>query len=215
MMPSFRLRHFLLLFFFVVMGFFIAFPFGIVSQGKKLSYKIREDVVPGNVAIVFGAGLTANDQPSDVLYDRLRVASELFHQGKVTTLLVSGDNRFEDHNEPEVMKKSLVDDFSVPEGAIVADYAGRRTYDTCIRAKTIWGVDRAVLVSQGFHLYRAIWTCEHMGIESSGISASLRPYIFGTQYKVREVLAIYKAFSDVYFLSPAYIGGEFIIDIDV
>ncbi len=188
-------------------------PVWIFRFGSSRIYGSTQAVQPTNVAIVFGAGLTVQQTPSDALHDRLNVAAELFHQQKIKTILVSGDNRFENYNEPEVMKQTLIKEFLIPPEAIFADYAGRRTYDTCIRAKQIWGVDSAILVSQGYHLPRAIWTCEQVGIKSTGISASLQPYILGWKFKIRELGALYKAFIDVYVFHPDYIGGESIMEL--
>ena len=95
-----------------------------------------------------------------------------------------------------------------------ADYAGRRTFDTCIRAKTLWGIDHAILISQGYHLPRALWTCETLGIESMGLSATLQPYVKEFIFKLREIGAIYKAFFDLYLVTPDYLRGTFIRDLD-
>lgn len=166
------------------------------------------------VAIVFGAGLRRDGAPSDVLRDRLRVAADLYNAGAITTIVVSGDNRFENYDEPTAMQNALVNTFGIPVENIVVDYAGRRTYDTCARAKELWGVDRAVLVTQAFHLPRALWTCEHLGIDSVGVSATLRAYRGDNQFVAREQLALYKAFIDLYIWPPSYLGGPFERDID-
>src|SRR5664280_227676 len=108
------------------------------------------------VAIVFGAGLWRNGTATPVLQDRVQTAANLYFAGKVEKLLMSGDNRFVDYNEPAVMRQ-LAMSLGVPDGAIVLDYAGRRTYDTCYRAKAIFGVNEAILVTQAFHLPRAIY----------------------------------------------------------
>jgi vancomycin permeability regulator SanA len=76
------------------------------------------------------------------------------------------------------------------------------------RAKNIWNIDKALLISQGYHLSRAIFTCNRLGVESTGYSATTYPYAGETYYKVREILAIHKAVLDVYILHPQYIGGE-------
>lgn len=157
------------------------------------------------VAIVFGAGIGKNGGPSDALYDRLTVASQLYKAGKVSSILVSGDNSTEDYNEPEVMKNTLINVFAIPESAIAQDFAGRRTYDTCIRAKTVFHVDEAILVTQGFHLPRALYTCESLGIESTGVSASLQPYVFEDYYEQREYFATLQMLVDLYVWSPTYI----------
>jgi len=192
----------------------VIFPFGLVLKEKKKIYQNSEDVQIQSVGIVFGAGLTPQNTPSDVLMDRLKVAAELYHQGKVSSLLVSGDNSFKQYNEPEVMKQTLVNTFLIPKENVYTDYGGRRTFDTCKRAHDLWGIEHAVLISQGYHLPRAIWTCEALGIESSGVSATLQPYIKETLFKLREIAAIYNAFLDLYVVTPSYLDGPFIKDLD-
>ena len=203
--------------FLLVIGIFILatvlIPFWIFRFGSNHIYTSTESVSPTAVAIVFGAGLTVQQTPSDALHDRLSVVADLFHKNKIKVILVSGDNRFENYNEPEVMRQTLVKEFLIPADVIFADYAGRRTYDTCIRAKQIWGVEEAILVSQGYHLPRAIWTCEQVGVKSTGMSASLQSYVYGWKFKIREIGALYKAFFDVYIHHPSYIGGESINDL--
>jgi SanA protein len=207
-------RNIILLSFSVILVLFVTIPFWIVLSGKKAIYLDTASVEPVEVGIVFGAGLTVNGDPSDALMDRLTVAADLFAQEKIKTIFVSGDNRFENYNEPEVMASALEETFQIPKENIVIDYAGRRTYDTCVRANEIWGVDHAVLITQGYHLPRAIWTCKRLGIESTGVSASLQPYILSRQFKIREVAAIYKAFIDIYLIPPDYISGDFEKDLD-
>lgn len=193
---------------------FLLIPMCILIRGKNRIYTGIETTHSSPVGIVFGAGLTRKNTPSDALMDRLTIASELFHADLIERILVSGDNHTQEYNEPEVMKQALIETFKIPEDKIFADYAGRRTYDTCRRAHDLWGVDHAILISQGYHLPRAIWTCEKIGIESSGLSATLQPYLKENSFKIREVGAIYKAFIDVYLIEPSYIEGEFIQDID-
>ena len=114
------------------------------------------------VAIVFGAGLQWDGTPSPVLRDRITTASDLYFNGKVEKILMSGDNRFVDYNEPGAMLNYALD-LGVPREDIVLDFAGRRTYDTCYRARAIFGVTDAVLVTQAFHLPRAVFTCNSLG----------------------------------------------------
>jgi len=186
---------------------FLLSPFLIRKVEQKNIFTL--DTIPQKeIAIVFGAGVKDNGAPSDALYDRLTVAADLYNKGKVTKILVSGDNSTENYNEPEVMSQTLQNDFAIPAMAISEDYAGRRTYDTCIRAKEIWGIKEAILVTQDFHLPRAIYTCSAIGVESVGISASLQPYIFDSFYIVREYAATLKMLVDLYARTPEYIGGE-------
>ena len=112
------------------------------------------DVPAQRVAIVFGAGLRYDGTPTAILKDSVQTAVQLYQQGKVDKLLMSGDNSFVEYNEPEAMRQYALD-LGVPEADIVSDYAGRRTYDTCYRAKVIFQVQSAILVTQNFHLPRA------------------------------------------------------------
>lgn len=127
------------------------------------------------VVIVFGAGLSRDGSPSPVLRDRVATAARLYFAGKTQKLLMSGDNRFIYHNEPGAMKQYAID-LGVPESDIVLDYAGRRTYDTCYRAGSIFGVSSAILVTQNFHLPRALYSCNLLGIDATGVPADLREY---------------------------------------
>jgi len=193
----------------VLAAVLLMMPIRTFVSSRDATVLSAEDAPEAPVAIVFGAGLRRDGKPSDVLRDRLTVAVELYKLGKVKRILVSGDNRFEEYNEPQAMHDALVEDFGVHPGAIAVDYAGRRTYDTCARARSVWGVEDAVLVSQSFHLPRAIWTCERLGIRSFGVSASLQPYMKETSFMLREIPAILRAWWDVYVWPPRYVEGEF------
>lgn len=160
------------------------------------------------MAIVFGAGITELNTPTDVLKDRLTVAGRLYWAGTVEKILVSGDNSNEQYSEPDVMRDYLIEIWGIPEEDVTADYAGRRTYDTCVRAHEVWGIESALLVSQAYHLPRSIFTCSKLGMDSEGVTASLQDYVFQKQYELREILALYKAVIDVYLIEPSYIGGE-------
>ena len=198
----------------IITGLIAPLPFIIIEQQRRFIHEKVSDVEAANVAIIFGAGLKRDGTPSDALRDRLIVGAQLYEAGKVKKILVSGDNRFVTYSEPDAMRDVLVNDYKIPLEDIAVDYAGRRTYDTCVRAKELWGVDRAVLVTQDFHLPRAIWTCKQLDVESAGISASLRPYMIAASYRLREMLAAINAFIDIYLWAPSYVGGEFVTDLD-
>ena len=127
------------------------------------------------VAIVFGAGLWRDGSPTPVLRDRVATAAQLYFSGKTEILLMSGDHSAANYNEPAAMQAYAID-LGVPEDAIVLDYAGRRTYDTCYRARHVFGLHEAILVTQQFHLPRAIYTCNALGVEAVGVPADLREY---------------------------------------
>ncbi len=162
-----------------------------------------------SVAIVFGAGLHWDGSPTPVLRDRVKAAVALYDQGKVQKLLFSGDNRFVDYNEPGAMHEYALE-LGVPDEDIVLDYAGRRTYDTCYRAKTIFKVDQAILVTQRFHLPRAIFLCDQLGIVSQGVESDLRAYSsYSLRYwNLREILATMSAMWDVWIQRPVPVLGE-------
>jgi SanA protein len=159
------------------------------------------------VAIVFGAGIRADGGLSPMLADRMDTAIDLYRAGVVRKLLVSGDNRFADYNEPGRMYDYAVAR-GVPPQDVVRDYAGRRTYDTCYRAKAIFGVDRAILVTQRFHLPRAIFTCRSLGVDAIGFSADRRVYWSNPFYRFRDAFATLLAWWDVKIARPIPVLGQ-------
>jgi len=168
-----------------------------------------DDVPPHGVAIIFGAGLWRDGSPTPVLRDRVATGAELFFAGKVEKLLMSGDNSREDYNEPAAMKDYAIN-LGVPEEAIVLDYAGRRTYDTCYRARDIFEIDSAILVTQGFHLPRALYTCNALGVAAIGVEADQRVYRRRSlaYWHTRETFATLVAMLEVHLLHPLPILGE-------
>lgn len=160
------------------------------------------------VAIIFGAGLRRDGTPTAMLRDRVLAGADLYFSGKVEKLLMSGDNRFENYNEPESMRQFALL-AGVPDEAIVLDYAGRRTYDTCYRAKVIFGVKNALLVTQKFHLPRALFLCNTLGLNATGVEAS-NCYWNGSPFvwDIREQFATIAAFLDLYVVSPSPVLGN-------
>jgi SanA protein len=161
------------------------------------------------VAIVFGAGLWRDGRPTPVLQDRVAAAAELYFSGKVEKLLMSGDNSTIFHNEPGAMHDYAID-LGVPEEDIVLDYAGRRTYDTCYRAKAIFGVQEAILVTQSFHLPRALYLCNHLGLPAVGVPADLRVYRRASllYWNLRELPATLSALWEIYVSRPLPVLGD-------
>jgi vancomycin permeability regulator SanA len=168
------------------------------------------DTVPvERVAIIFGAGLRQDGTPTAILRDRVETAAQLYQKGKVNKLLMSGDNRFVNYNEPEAMRQYALD-LGIPDKDIVLDYAGRRTYDTCYRASAIFQVDSAILVTQDFHLPRALFLCNWLGVKSTGVEANnsyfrkISRFIWNT----RELFATTQAAWDVYVAKPLPVLGK-------
>jgi SanA protein len=123
--------------------------------------------------------------------------------------LMSGDNRFVEYNEPEAMRQYALN-AGVPDEDIVLDYAGRRTYDACYRAKHIFNVESAILVTQEFHMARALYLCDAFGVESIGVEANNRYFLKRSRlyWNVRELFATMGAAWDVMYLHPLPVLGE-------
>ncbi|MET8580652.1 ElyC/SanA/YdcF family protein [Streptomyces collinus] len=174
-----------------------------VSTADRL--RTTADAPRTEVAVVFGAGLW-DGEPSPYLAHRLDAAARLYRAGRIEVVLVTGDNSREDYDEPDAMRAYLTR-HGVPDRRIVSDYAGFDTWDSCVRAKKIFGVDRAVLISQDFHIRRAVALCEAAGVESYGIGVAAKHdttwYYGGT----REVFAAGKAALDAVFRpDPRFLG---------
>lgn len=168
-----------------------------------------EAVPPRRVAIVFGAAIYRDGALSMMLEDRVETAVRLYEDGKVERLLFSGDNRYVEYNEPGRMTDYAVAR-GVPAEVIQPDYAGRRTYDTCYRARTIFKVDEAILVTQSFHLPRALFTCDRLGLDVVAVPADLQDYRAASRRwsETREILALGAALVDVMRMEPAQVMGE-------
>jgi len=168
--------------------------------------------IPGRrVALVFGAGVI-NGIPTPALAERIRGAVELYRLGRVQKLLLTGDNSRRDYNEVAAMRRYALE-LGVPAQDITLDYAGFSTYDSAYRARDVFGVTRVILVTQHYHLPRALYTCRALGIDAIGLGMpdwtrdrahmtirySPRDQLF---YSLREVLATYKALWDLHVTHP-------------
>lgn len=151
------------------------------------------------VGIVFGAGLRRDGGPTTVLYDRVAAAAQLFSEGKVDSLLLSGYETLEGYSEPSAMRE-VAESLGVPSEAIVTDGLGTRTFTTCQRAISTFGIEQALLITQDYHLPRALAICDGLGIDAVGVSADLRPYSpRALQYwETREILATLVALVEIF-----------------
>lgn len=177
----------------------------------ELAYRARitdtEAAPYQRVAIVFGAGLSRNGRPTPVLYDRIATAVSLYHAGKADTLLMSGDGTT--NTETRAMRQTALD-LGVPDEAIVLDPVGLDTYTTCYRAKAIFGVTEALLVTQNFHLPRALFICEALGLTARGVMADQRTYRRSSlaYWNFREIFATANAWWDVTVAHPTPVLDE-------
>lgn len=180
---------------------------------KQAAGKINDSITeipienPLRAAVVFGAKVSENGEPSDALYDRILTAVELYRAGRIGKILMSGDNSTASYDEPAAMKAAAVR-LGVPENDIVLDVAGRRTYDTCRRAKEIFEVRRAIIVTQEFHQARALYLCNNLGVDSIGIMANRRKYLAENHWAFREFFSTASGWLEINFLPLQTIGGE-------
>lgn len=181
-----------------------------VATGDRL--RDVSDAPRTDVAVVFGAGLWG-EEPSPYLAHRLDAAAELYRAGRVRVVLVTGDNSRKNYDEPDAMR-TYPTRHGVPDRRIVSDYAGFDTWDSCVRAKKIFRVDRAVLISQGFHIRRAVALCEAAGVQSYGVGVEAKHDATWYYGGVREIFAAGKAAVDAVFtpdprfLGPVEVGVE-------
>jgi len=166
------------------------------------------DVPQTEVAIVPGALVEPDGDLSAMLAARVEQASRLWHAGKVEKILVSGDHGTWKYDEPDTMRKALVRDGVAPED-VFEDHAGFDTWATMVRARQIFGVDEAVVITQGFHMPRALYLADEAGIDATGLTADLQTWGYqGRKSTVREVLSRVKAVADVTLDTPAMAGPK-------
>jgi vancomycin permeability regulator SanA len=174
-----------------------------VATGDRLV--TTADAPRTDVAVVFGAGLW-NGEPSPYLAHRLDAAAELYRSGRIRAVLVTGDNSRADYDEPDAMRAYLTRS-GVPDARIVSDYAGFDTWDSCVRARKIFGVEEAVLISQGFHVRRAVALCEAAGVTSYGVGVDERHDATWYYGGAREIAAAGKAALDAVLRpDPRFLG---------
>lgn len=167
-------------------------------------------ILPGNThqheatGLVMGAGVTKDGKPFRELQGRLDVAADALQKGQVDSLILSGDNRFKNYDEPSAMIDYLTEVKHVSRNKLQPDYAGRSTYESCERASKVFGLHRVTIISAGSHLPRAIYLCRHFGIEAYGLASHIEANNSGR----REVLARVKAFYNVYIRGERTILGS-------
>lgn len=158
--------------------------------------RAADEVTAPDCALVLGAGVRDDGTPSDVLRDRLDEALDLYRAGRVTRVLVSGDHQRATYDEPNTMRRYL-EAHGVPPEAIFMDHAGVDTYSSVWRAKHVFGAKRVIIVTQRFHLARAVWLARSLGMAAEGSAADRHTYRGIVWLEAREVVSRTKAFVDV------------------
>lgn len=164
-------------------------------------YDDPQQVPPAPIAIVFGAGVGPDGQPSWMLADRVNGAVKLYKAGKVPRILMTGDNSSPEYDEVTSMKRYAMAQ-GVPPERINLDHAGVRTYDSSYRAKAIFGINEAVLVTQGYHLPRALYLANSFGIKAVGLKSGGDQYPRQEFYNLREAAADIVMWYEVHVTHP-------------
>lgn len=172
-------------------------------QARYLSriYNRVNDVPAQPVGIILGAGILPNGKPSDALRDRLLVGKALYDARRIQSILISGDDGGFLRNEIESMR-TFLEEQGVPANVIQDDPEGYRTYETCKRAVLVYNIKKAVLVTQRFHLGRALYLCNSLGMEVVGIPADLEQYRSIVYFVIRDIAASIKAWIDIHVYPP-------------
>lgn len=165
---------------------------------------LLEDV---DCILVLGCKVQSDGTPSAMLEDRLRRSVELYHAGTAPKLLMSGDHGTMTYNEVQSMKQYAID-YNIASGNIFMDHAGFSTYESLIRAKEIFGAKKIIIVTQRYHLYRALYIAEKLGLEAYGVSADYRNYAGQIVREIREILARNKDFFTALIQPAPTYGGE-------
>jgi vancomycin permeability regulator SanA len=176
---------------------------------------VKDSILPADEAaelqdfdgiLVLGCGVRDDGSPSAMLYDRLQRSVEMYEAGVSDRLLMTGDHGRENYDEVAVMKSFAVD-AGVPSEDVFMDHAGFSTYESMYRAKEIFQAKKVIIITQEYHLYRAIYIAESLGLEAYGVAADYRAYYGQTKRDIREVLARVKDFgTSMIKPKPTYLG---------
>lgn len=190
------LKHKALLIIVFAIGFVLVFGptifANLSTRNKRHNLNDPKNIPTRQIALVFGAGVSSDGTPTPYLKQRIETAINLYMTGKVKKILMSGDNSSKHYNEPTAMKEYAVN-HGVKDQDVIIDYAGFNTYDSCYRAKTIFDVHEALVITQGYHLPRAVMTCNDLGIKTDGVAATKNGRDFTITYIMREYISTTKS----------------------
>lgn len=178
------------------------------SSAESRIVTVDEAAALGEVdcVLVLGCGVHPDGRPSDMLADRIAQGVALYENGTSPKLLMSGDHGRSDYDEVNAMRDVAVE-AGVPVDDVFMDHAGFSTYESMYRARDVFQAKRIVIVSQRYHLYRALYVAERLGLDAYGVSADLRPYAGQEGREVREVLARGKDFfTSMVQPQPTFLG---------
>ncbi len=180
--------------------------FVIKYASRAYIYSNSDDLPHTQVAVILGAAILKSGQISPVLKDRVDKAIEIYNKQLVDKILVTGDNSSLDHNEVEPVRKYLLKN-GIPDADVFLDHAGFDTYSSMFRARDVFKIESMVVVSQSFHLPRAVYIARRLRVVAYGIEADRGHYLFRNE--VREVFGDVKALSNLLFdRRPKYLGPQ-------
>lgn len=184
----------------------LAVDWHIDRTGSKFIVE-KKDVQAADAIIVLGAYVFPDGKVSEMLEDRLNVGLELYNAGKAPKIIVSGDHGQLTYDEVNNMRKYLQDK-GVKREDIFMDHAGFCTYDSLYRARDVFVVKKAIIVTQEYHLKRALYIADKLGLEATGVSSDMHVYPGMKYYRIREIPARFKAFlqASVFHSKPKYLG---------
>jgi SanA protein len=175
-------------------------------ENKILSPQEAMKLTDVDCVLVLGAGVWAENRPSAMLEDRLKQGTWLYRNGVSNRILMSGDHGRKDYDEVNVMKRYAIAE-GIPSPDIFMDHAGFSTYESMYRAKEIFKAKKLIIVTQGYHLYRALYVADKLGLDAYGVAADPRAYAGQNYRELREILARTKDY--MYCLlkpEPTYLG---------
>ena len=179
-----------------------------VTRKQILSAQQAAQIGDADCILVLGCRVYEDGTPSHMLEDRLQQSVELFELGAAPKLLMSGDHGQQEYDEVNTMKRYAVE-HGVASSAVFMDHAGFSTYESLYRAKEVFGVEKVIIVTQRYHLYRALYIARQLGLEAYGVASDPRSYAGQIVREVREILARNKDFlNTIFWPEPTYLGEQ-------
>ncbi len=188
----------------------------VVQTANTRLYDKLENVPYNDVALLLGTSKYSRTGSANLFFKyRIEAVTALFHTGKIKHIIVSGDNKELSYNEPRDMRKALLNN-GIPDSCITLDYAGFRTLDSVVRCKKVFGQNKVTIVSQRFHLERALFIARKYNMDAIGFISEDAPQQYGFYTYIREYFAKFLAVIDLYVLhaSPKFLGDPIEIKVD-
>lgn len=202
-----KILKYLIFLFIIILVLVLNLVVVITTKGQILTLEEIQKTENIDCVLILGAGIRGN-YPSPMLEDRLKQGIVLYNANVSPKIIVSGDHMNKDYDEVNVMKDYLVG-HKIPSQDVFMDHAGISTYDSIYRAKYIFKVEKMVIVTQKYHLHRALYIAKQLGIEAYGLSADLRSYTNQSKRDIREIFARVKDFvQSIFKTTSTYLGDE-------